>query len=944
MSDAPEPTMFAVEAGPLVVTATLVTEKSFSVTRRCVRRRSRRLTVPAPLRTCHAAPLGEGLMDSKRWARINEVFAAATEAAPDAREALLDAACAGDTALRAEVVSLLKADQQAGAFLETPAATVDEAAPTAIGPWRVVRELGRGGMATVFLVERSDGAFQMQAALKLMRRGLDTDDLLARFRAERQILASLEHPHIARLLDGGATTDGRPYLVMEYVAGEDLLTWCRRHDLGVRARVELFRQLADAVQYAHRNLVVHRDLKPGNVMVAADGTPKLLDFGIARVLTPTAGTDPTHTGARALTPAYASPEQLRGGQVTTASDVWALGVLLYELLAGRRPFEGSGETLTRAILDEQPPRPSAVAESLPLEDARRRARALRGDLDNIVLMALNKDPAGRYGSAVQLSEDLDRHLTGRPVRARAASVTYRLGKFARRHRWAVAGVGLVAASLTAGLVATAWQARRADQERARAEQARAAAEDLVDFMLGDLRRKLEPRSSLDVMEDVSTAVQAYFATLPAVDPEPGTTARRARLLHQLANVRLAQGKLEAAAALVAQARQVLAHSDDDLLLAATANLQARVDEESGDTAKALAGFETAWSHLERRARAAPLDARAQAEAADAANDRGRVLSSLGRPREAAERHEEALALLRRVPPLAGEAGRTPRLFLAHSLLYLGRAHESSGQVRSAQATFRENLALTTALAHEFPEDLEVQEYLAISQNDLGRALRLTGQADEAATLATSALAISAALLAKDPGSALRLDGVSAAHSFLGRAQEDRGDFADALTHFTADAHVAQQVLEKDGTSAFAKQALADALTNVGRAERKLGHFAQARAAHGQALGLREQLLAAAPTDAVTASDVGLSHLELGRVLTAEGKAQAAAGEFETARGLLARVMSEPHPPAKLRARLTQALLELGRVDEARPLFEALVKDGATDPELRAVGKARGLEE
>ncbi|MFZ5439592.1 MAG: serine/threonine-protein kinase, partial [Myxococcota bacterium] len=540
-------------------------------------------------------------MNENQWARVNEVFHRALELEGDARTRYLDEACAGDDALRAEVRSLLDADARAAGFLQTPVGAVSEAPPAEVGPWRVLRELGRGGMGSVFLAERADGAFQMQAALKLIRRGLDTDDLLARFRDERQILASLHHPHIARLLDGGATPDGRPWLAMEYIEGESLLDWCAHRQLDRAGRLALFRALTEAVQYAHRNLVVHRDLKPGNVLVTKGGEPKLLDFGIAKVLGG-ATDERTRTGQQVLTPAYASPEQLRGERVTTAADVWALGVMLYELLVGRRPFQGEGPALARAILEDELPAPRLGAE-----------------LDAILFTALRKEPERRYPSVEAFADDLARLEQGLPVRARPATVGYRLSKFVRRNGLAVGAAGLVVGSLVVGAVATALQAKEAREARARAEASRARAEELVDFMLGDLRKKLEPTSRLDVLEDVSKAVTTYFETEPDSSPE-----RRARLLQQLASVRLAQARLDDAAALVASSREALGRAgttpEADLLRAAAENLEGQVREGKGDLDGALQAYEAARGLLQSVRARRPHDAHALGLAADAHND------------------------------------------------------------------------------------------------------------------------------------------------------------------------------------------------------------------------------------------------------------------------------------------------------------------------------------
>jgi tetratricopeptide (TPR) repeat protein len=405
----------------------------------------------------------------ERWRKIDEVFHAAVERPVEQRDAFLDLACAGDDALRAEVEELLGSDGAAEAFLESAVLgearwwVAEPAAPISrrLGPYRIVGELGHGGMGAVYLAVRDDDEYRKEVAIKLLPRGLETGEAVARFRDERQILAALEHPGIVRLLDGGSTEDGLPFLVMERVEGATITEYCDGRALPVRERLLLFRQVCAAAQYAHQRLVVHRDIKPSNILVGADGTPKLLDFGIARLLgTEDAGRQPqTRTGMHRFTPEYGSPEQARGEPVTTATDVYSLGAVLYELLTGARPhrLEGDGVVqMLRAICDVDPLRPSAVAPPA-------RRRALRGDLDNIVLKALNKAPGGRYASVEQLSEDLRRHLEGQPVAARAGTWAYRAGKFVRRERRLVAAAAVVLVTLSAATVVSLQQARRAER-------------------------------------------------------------------------------------------------------------------------------------------------------------------------------------------------------------------------------------------------------------------------------------------------------------------------------------------------------------------------------------------------------------------------------------------------------------------------------------------------
>jgi eukaryotic-like serine/threonine-protein kinase len=415
-----------------------------------------------------------------------------------------------------------------------------------IGPYRVLRELGRGGMGVVYLADRDDGQFRRRVAVKLLRAAPDADELHRRFLAERQILASLNHPHIAQLLDGGITDGQMPYLVMEYVDGVPITAYCDRHRLGIRERLRLFQDVCAAVHHAHQNLVVHRDLKPGNVLVTGQGEVKLLDFGIAKLLNPVLGpvdAPLTRTEFRVMTPEYASPEQVRGEAITTASDVYALGVLLYELLTGRSPHApdgDSGQVLARRVADRDPQRPSSVvtrgggedgadggtAEALATArdtSVERLRRMVRGDLDAITLMALRQEPGRRYGSAELLSQDVQRFLDRMPVLAHRGSRVYRLGKLVRRHRVAAGAAVLVAASLVGGTAAATWQAAEARHEQRLANAARAEAEAVTQFLMG----LFEASDPVEARGDAITARELLdrgVARAEALDGEPHVQA------------------------------------------------------------------------------------------------------------------------------------------------------------------------------------------------------------------------------------------------------------------------------------------------------------------------------------------------------------------------------------------------------------------------------------
>ena len=443
-------------------------------------------------------------MTPERWKQVKTIFQSALEIPTEKRAKFLDEACGQDVALRAEVQSLLDSHEEASQFIEEPAdelgyKVLENAANQNLtgkqfGPYQIERELSRGGMGVVYLAARADKAFEKQVAIKIIKRGMDTDEIIRRFQQERQTLANLDHQYIAKLLDGGSTEDGAPFLVMEYIDGLPIDQYCDDNKLTTVQRLQLFRKVCAAVQYAHQNLIIHRDLKPGNILVTSDGKPRLLDFGIAKLLAPASSQDSilhTQTEQRILTPEYASPEQVVGAALTTASDVYSLGVLLYRLLTGHRPYRyQTQQELIDAIKNEEPEKPSIVIRRT--EDAESQndqgkqitpesisetrdgspeklRRRLSGDVDNIVLKALRKEPQRRYAFVEQFSEDIRRYLGGLPVLAHKDSLLYRSKKFIRRHKFPVAATFLFFILILSFGILSKIQAEKIAVERDKAE-------------------------------------------------------------------------------------------------------------------------------------------------------------------------------------------------------------------------------------------------------------------------------------------------------------------------------------------------------------------------------------------------------------------------------------------------------------------------------------------
>jgi eukaryotic-like serine/threonine-protein kinase len=500
-------------------------------------------------------------MEPDRWNRAGAIFLQACDIDPEERHAFVKTECKGDRDLETLIMELLAADDSGTTYLdavpEIPSVIPSEADEYTvkndrIGPYKIIRELGRGGMGVVYLVERADRQFNRQMALKLVRKGMDTDEIIQRFQYERQILASLEHPNIARLHDGGVAGDGRPWFAMEYVEGEPISTFCDNRRLSVSKRIELFKTVCRGVQYAHQHLIVHRDLKPSNILVTAGGEVRLLDFGIAKLLQKT--DDPDHPVTRPMmrfiTSAYASPEQKRGGPLSTASDVYSLGVIMYELLTGSLPAQHMPEFSDQDSLPKPPGRQIAATtrEDVFINRGTTRGglqRLLKNDLNAITVTALHPDPQFRYQSAEQLLLDLERFTGGRPVKARPPSKTYRFRKFIVRNRVA-AGSGMLIMLLTLIFALFTWmQARETIRERDKAEQVSEFLEEMLSA--ADPAFGTDRADTLRIKDFVTKSTQRVRQDLA------GQPAVQAKMLNILGNVHQKLGMYEESQTLLDEA-------------------------------------------------------------------------------------------------------------------------------------------------------------------------------------------------------------------------------------------------------------------------------------------------------------------------------------------------------------------------------------------------------
>jgi non-specific serine/threonine protein kinase/serine/threonine-protein kinase len=742
-----------------------------------------------------------------RWREIQDLFHDALGKPSSERIAFLDRACADDAALRSEVSSLLSSAGEAGDFLEMPAVaatdgvTAEEPVRQRIGPYLVERLLGRGGMGSVHLAVRADEQYQKRVAIKVVTRG--TDFVLRRFRQERQILAGLEHPNIARLLDGGNTDDGLPYFVMEYVEGEPITTFCDRRGLGVEERLVLFRAVCGAVHFAHQNLIVHRDLKPGNILVTADGVPKLLDFGIAKLLNPEPAQqriDMTLASLRLFTPEYASPEQIRGERITTASDVYSLGSLLYELLTGRRPYRVKSRTteeIAKAVLEEEPEKPSTAVTrpregettaTAPVHDEPEKLkRALSGDLDTIVLKAMRKEPERRYASAEQLSEDIRRHLNELPVTARKDTVRYRTEKFLRRHKAGVAGAALVFLSLIGGIVATSWQARIARREHEQADRRLKDVRQLANSFLFEFH---------DAIADLAGSTSARELLVKRALEYLGTLAREAgrdrSLQRELAEAYERLGEIQGGG---------------------NANL--------GDTAGAVASYRAALGIREALLAA---DRKSVADADALASCLERLVGILGHAGNADESFrlgQRALAIREQLVetdprnPVLRRGLARAHFFLSNEFYILNRPRDQIAEMEQARGFFE-------ALAAEDPKNLNDRRSVALTYKYLASVHSSLGEKEIALEGYRKSEAIEKDLVAADPTNALYKQDLSHSYGGVGEVLFALGRVAEGAESYRKAIAIRKELADADPKNAGIQLALARGYLLLGRQHADFG--------------------------------------------------------------------------------------------------------------------------
>jgi serine/threonine protein kinase len=847
--------------------------------------------------------------------RVEEIFEAALDLPPSGRRAYVDSATDGDERIRGEVHALLAAHGQADGVLERelpppPTLRPDER----LGPYRLVGELGRGGMGVVYAAERDDGQFRRRVAIKVLRSDAGPS-LEARVVAERQILASLDHPNIARLLDGGVTRDGRPFLVMEHVDGLPIDVYADRMRLTVDERLRLFMTVAHAVQHAHRNLVVHRDLKPSNILVTSRGEVKLLDFGIAKLMNPALGpAESPHTAEqRALTPEFASPEQIRGEPLNTASDVYSLGVVLYRLLTGRHPYEfenHSMQSIVDVVTNREPVRPSDCLDRPPppggdaseqcasnrRTSPERLRRRLRGDLDAIVLRALRKEPADRHGSAELLAQDLELHLVGLPVSARKGARGYRMRSFLRRHRYEVLAAVIVLLSLLGGAGAATWQATVAGVERDRAEDALRQSEEVTGFVMdlftvsdpgearldeitaGDLMRR--GRNRVEALSSEPLVQARMYGVIGELHTQLGQYEEAAELLRRaLAGKMAALGTQDPETA-QAMNQLGLAYNrralyDEARALHEEALRIQRATLGPGDPAVAATIMHLARLEFDLRARDTLLRTVVEIEEQALGPDDAQVTNSLMTLANNARglgHYDESVRLLRRALEARERTFGPENALTAMPMLHLGDVlYEYMGEPEEAERLFRRALGI---LQRQLGENDLTQIH---GLHSLGDLLSRQGRFEEGQALLHRAIRIlSASLGTRHPrtvGSELHLAGSLMRQRRFAEAEELIRDVSDVWTTAYGPEHPSV------GTATLM---LGQSLAGQRRFDEAEDLVRRAREIRANALGERSLM-------------IGLTLTDLGDVVRQKGDIDRARSIYREGREILLEHLEPEHP-------------------------------------------------
>ncbi|CAM2063933.1 Non-specific serine/threonine protein kinase [Sulfidibacter corallicola] len=877
-------------------------------------------------------------MDPQRWQRIKAIALEAQRRSDTDRRGFLVDACGDDSDLLREVET----------YLHTAPEDLPEYAPglegdlegTRLGDYRLVERLGAGGMGVVYRAIR-EGDFDHEVAVKLLRPGLHQDHV-QRFEKERRILAQLEHPHVARLLGGGQTDHGHPYFTMELVIGTPVDRFCNRHRWDLTRRLRLFAKICRAVSYAHRNLIIHRDIKPSNILVTEGGDPKLVDFGIAGLLDDSGHPSETLTqpGGRPMTPEYASPEQVRGERLTTATDLWSLGVVLYRLLTGRGPFQFPSrqpEVVGVILREQRPTKPSQVVKISPTRqrDATEPAfhigptspkelsRHLRGDLDCILLKALAYDPAERYESCEQFAEDIERYLDGYPVRARQWATLYLMTKFLRRYRVPVAVLSLAVGAITTAAVVAFDAEKRADFRRGQAEA-------LVGFMLGDLKDKLDTVGRLDLLEDVTDQAQSFFATLPH-DVSGETAAQQVRSLLAIGEIRLKRGNpkgaLESFGEALSRAEVAVLHHPNDQThqthLAHSHYWLGEVHFLDGRLDLATHHFQGYQEVADAMRARHPDSDYWRLEASYAHNNLGAIHRESGDIARAMSAFAHSVRLKRELLRGAPDDASL-QLDLADSLTWYAETAWEQFALARALDLRREAKAIYERLVTNQPENIPLAIYLAESCQFVARSLVFQGKADEAVVLSRRGLDLAANLVTHDPANADWREARALAQLNLATTLLAGGHLEEADAQSLGALEAMQDLASKHPD--FARWSLPLAAAYNGRAKvlMALGAWDRALSAAREA---ERQFPDPSPPSASGVAAVLLQ----ARIAKHLGKEQVAQPLLKRVLALTDDHYLQRFPYAMLRAK---ALVLMGDSGQAQPLLDRLAESGVNHPDLR----------
>ena len=846
-------------------------------------------------------------MMQREWSRVEEIFQGAVERPPGERRDFLFRACGDNTALRAEVDSLLASHDRHGSFIESAirdaaGALVEMDAPALppnmvgrrLGAWRITGVIGQGGMGAVYEAVRDDEHYQQRVALKIVKGGIDTEFLRTRFRHERQILASLVHPNIARLLDGGATEEGLPWFAMERIEGRSIGEYCQENRLSIPDRLRLFRQVCSAVQYAHRNLIVHRDIKPGNILVTREGIPKLLDFGIARAVEPglsqgdpEAGA-PTVTMLRMLTPDYASPEQVTGAPVTTATDVYSLGAVLYEILTGKRAHRITGSSpgeIERAVCRTDPVKPSLVAPAFK--------RKLGGDLDNIVLMAMRKEPERRYSSVEQLSDDIRRYLEGLPVSARADTLRYSGGKFVRRHKVAVVAASLVVLSLLFGVLASTYEARLAQR---RFNQVRG----LANTVLFDI---------YDAIENLPGSTQARKLVVQTglnyIDSLARDASRDHSLSSELGGAYLRIGDVQG---------HVM-----------TSNL--------GDSAGALRSYRKAQAMFETLVKQEPGNNEFKQHLATISSRVGDSLAYMGNLKGSIESYDKA-ASLEQILIAADPSKEQPRHDLAGLQFYIARALMNMGDIPGAmERSVRSlNMYVEQLKRHPLQNDpagLKLRIEIAASHSSIGMLLTRENDLDGALIHFRENVAMLETLVAWDPHRQGTKRALMLAYAHLGDhlgnpTVPNAGDREGALAQYRKMLALAEKLAHDDSVNKLAGADYAIALMHMGECA---ADDAEALDLFRKSLAIMKPIAAEDSKNARLQSQMVHLHFGIGDRQLAMRQPAAALLNYGTGIASARKMAADDPKDREIRVLLAGAYRREGRILAASGDFSAALEAG-----------------